>query len=337
MRLPFAAMIRRNSLQTVGWGAIAAALFFAAARPATADEPAGFQSIVQNRQREMLREVAAYLDAQPSAPDAAEARSWLLETAVATGLESEVIPAAEQVLQQADVDPALRTLALQTVCVGSARTGDMAKSQAAYSSFVRGFRLQSPFRALDVAGVLAARGQLAGDVDMVRGVYETFSAAFALNSQAGEIVENRRARLDLAGRRSPGLQGTDVEGRPLTSADLAGKVVLVDFWATNCAPCLAEFPNLRRLYRRHRDRGFEIVGVSFDDGAATVAAFARQQKLEWRHLVEANPPGEIARRFQTRTIPALFLVDRQGMIAYVDVRGPELSEAVEKLLSRPPQ
>lgn len=301
-----------------------------------AQESAGFRELLQSRQRETLKLAAGYLDSHPDAADVEDARSWLLETSVLQSQEDEAFRIAEAVLKRGDLDPATRQLALQVVCVGAARKGDLTAAQAAFQPFVRGFRLQSPFKALDVASALSARAQLAGDRESLRGIYDTVAAAFALNPQAGEIVENRLARLELLGKDAPPLQATDVTGQPVAAADLKGKVVLVDFWATNCAPCLAEFPNLRRLYRQHQPAGFEVIGVSFDDSPQTVSAFAAQQKLPWRHLLESNGQGEITRSFQTRTIPALFLLDRRGKIAFVDVRGEDLREAITRLIAERP-
>jgi thiol-disulfide isomerase/thioredoxin len=109
-------------------------------------------------------------------------------------------------------------------------------------------------------------------------------------------------------------------------------VVLVDFWATNCAPCLAEFPNFQQLDKEHHEKGLEIVGVSFDDGPETVQAYLSRAKLPWRVVMNESPEGLISQRFKTRTIPALFVVDRKGQISQVDVRGIDLRVVVEKLL-----
>jgi thiol-disulfide isomerase/thioredoxin len=111
-------------------------------------------------------------------------------------------------------------------------------------------------------------------------------------------------------------------------------VVLVDFWATNCAPCLAEFPNLKQLYKDLHEKGLEIVGVSFDDGPDTVQAFVARAKLPWRMVMNESAEGQIATRYNTRTIPALFLIDRKGSVAQVDVRGNDLRTVIEKLLEK---
>ena len=299
---------------------------------AIAQEAGSFRQTVLTRQRETLQAVAAYLSAHPQADDADEARTWMLETAVTNGLEAEATGVAQQVLKRPELDPAQRALALKVLCVGSARAGDMAGAQETFPQVLRGYRIQMPFPALDITTLLSARAQLAGDRDALNGFYDAYESHFALNAQATEIVRNRRLRLDLLGKPAPALEGQDVGGGAVNGSDYSGKVVLVDFWATNCAPCLAEFPNLKRLYRQHREAGFEILGVSLDESAAQVTGFTRQNALEWRQLLNPSGQGPVATGFQVRTIPALFLVDRQGKVAFVDVRGEELREAVEKLL-----
>ncbi|MGE5193004.1 MAG: TlpA family protein disulfide reductase, partial [Deltaproteobacteria bacterium] len=77
-----------------------------------------------------------------------------------------------------------------------------------------------------------------------------------------------------------------------------------------------------------------IVGVSFDDSPDTVQAFVSRAKLPWRMVMNESPEGQISQRYNTRTIPALFLIDRKGNVAQVDVRGNDLRAVVEKLLEK---
>ena len=69
----------------------------------------------------------------------------------------------------------------------------------------------------------------------------------------------------MIGKPAPEIEGKDVDGKPIRLADLKGKVVLVEFWATWCPPCVASFPTLRHLTRDYKDRGFAILGVNLDD------------------------------------------------------------------------
>ncbi len=311
-------------------------------RPALADDApasgtasaAGFRALLDRHQRDALRSISDYIAKNPEADDAEQASLWMFETALAQGLEAEVVGPAEQFLKRRGLDQPSISLAQQALAVGLARTGKRAEAVAVFDSFLRGARFQSPFRALDLASALAAQARIAGDLAGSREIYERVSAAFSLNAQIGEIIEGRIARQDLIGQPAPGIAANDMEGKRVEIGDLAGKVVLVDFWATNCAPCLAEFPNLKQLYKEFHEKGLEIIGVSFDDSPDTVQAFVPRAKLPWRMVMNESPEGQISQRYKTRTIPALFLIDRKGTIAQVDIRGTDLRPVVEKLLEK---
>jgi thiol-disulfide isomerase/thioredoxin len=292
----------------------------------------GVRALIAARHRETLRAVSEYISSNPQADDLEQAYAFAFETAGANGLEAEVIPLAEQFLARRDLDPPARQLAQTALSLGLARSGKLEEGMAQYGAYLLGARSQSPFRALDLAGSLSARARLAGNLAASREIYERLAAAYPLNAQIGSIVEGRIARQDLIGQSAPPVVATDTQGKPFDLASLAGRVVLVDFWATNCAPCLAEFPNLRQLHKDYGGRGFEIVGVSFDDAAATVEAFQSRARLPWRMVMNESPRGMISEGFRTRSIPALFLIGRDGKIAQVDVRGADLREAIEALL-----
>ncbi|MFN7805900.1 MAG: hypothetical protein ACK5TO_17925, partial [Planctomycetaceae bacterium] len=144
-----------------------------------AQEGTSFRSTVLTRQRETLQAVAAYLEANPQADDADEARTWMLETAVTNGLEGEATGVAEQVLKRPELEPAQKSLALKVLWVGSARRGDLGAAQEAFPMVLRGFRIQLPVPALDTTTLLAARAQLAGDREALQGFYDAFESHFA--------------------------------------------------------------------------------------------------------------------------------------------------------------
>ena len=127
---------------------------------------------------------------------------------------------------------------------------------------------------------------------------------------------------------------TDLSGRRWTSEDLDGAVVVLDFWATWCAPCLAEMPNLRRLEAAHRERGLVLVGIALDTiDRRRLHSFLLRHEVTWPQVhVRLGFGGEVARRFGVETVPATLLVDRQGRIVARDLRGRALEAAVEALL-----
>jgi peroxiredoxin len=179
---------------------------------------------------------------------------------------------------------------------------------------------------------LANQVKVAGDMGAAREIYERLASAFPLNPLLRERAETRLGQLELVGQPAPALKAQDLAGKPVDLADYAGKVVVLDFWATNCAPCLEELPNLKRMYEELHPRGLEIVGISLDDDQALVEAFQKQAQLGWRMVMDDAPEGQVSKRFKVVTIPALLVVDRNGKIVNFDLRGHDLRTVVTSLL-----
>jgi peroxiredoxin len=95
--------------------------------------------------------------------------------------------------------------------------------------------------------------------------------------------------------------------------DHHGQVVLINFWATWCPPCLAEMPAMERLWQQHRDRGFVLVAVSVDTDPAKVPPFVAEHRLTFPIVLD--PRMEVAARYGVRALPSSFLVDRAGNLA----------------------
>ena len=114
---------------------------------------------------------------------------------------------------------------------------------------------------------------------------------------------------------------------------MKGKVVLIDFWATWCGPCVAEFPHVLEAYQKLRDRGFEIVGISLDQEKEALESFTKKRGMPWPQYFDGEGWGnKYAQEFGITGIPAMWLVDRDGKL--VDQEGREdLAGKVERLLA----
>ena len=94
-----------------------------------------------------------------------------------------------------------------------------------------------------------------------------------------------------------------------------GKVVLVNFWATWCPPCLEEMPAMERLWRRHKDAGFVLVAISLDADPKKVPPFVSARKFSFP--VALDPKMAVAEKYGVRALPSSFVIDRQGLMAGV--------------------
>ena len=127
-------------------------------------------------------------------------------------------------------------------------------------------------------------------------------------------------------------EAKDTNGTVQNLAKYRGKVLLLDFWATWCPPCVAEMPNIQAAYDKYRAQGFEIVGVSLDRDLAALQSFVASRKIAWPQIFDDK--GAMAKIYGVRAIPFALLVGRDGKIAAVNVRGDDLEIAVKAALAK---
>jgi thiol-disulfide isomerase/thioredoxin len=126
----------------------------------------------------------------------------------------------------------------------------------------------------------------------------------------------------------------DIDGQAWSAEALRGRVVLVDFWATWCAPCLDELPRLKRLHARHAGAGLTIIGVSLDRSSPRdFRSWLQRQGIGWPQVREAGMyDSPLARTFAVEAIPASFLFGRDGRQHAASLRGPALEARVDALM-----
>ena len=146
------------------------------------------------------------------------------------------------------------------------------------------------------------------------------------------------------GHAFPTLEFAGLSGDQVNLANLKGKVVLIDFWATWCGPCRSVMPDLVETYKEYHDQGFEIIGISLDKDQSQLEKYMQDMGITWQQYYDGlGWSNKIAKRFGVRGIPHIVLVDKNGAVHFntdysqekAPLHGVELRNVVAKLCSAP--
>lgn len=136
------------------------------------------------------------------------------------------------------------------------------------------------------------------------------------------------------GARPFAVTAKDLSGKPISLAQYRGKVVLMDFWATWCGPCVGEMPNVIANYKKYHAQGFDIVGVSLDQDKGSLTKYIADNKMPWRQIFDGKGWGSaVGKQYGVQAIPFGLLIGRDGKIIALEVRGPALGPAIAKALA----
>ncbi len=134
------------------------------------------------------------------------------------------------------------------------------------------------------------------------------------------------------GEMAPDIDLPQPNGTNLKLSSLRGKVVLIDFWASWCGPCRAEFPNVKKVYSKYKDKGFEIYGVSLDKDKSSWVNSISSLGLDWKHVSDLKywscAPAKV---YKVTGIPATVLIDKNGKVIAKNLRGEELEKKLAEL------
>jgi len=306
--------------------------------------------LLERRRIADLTKLAAGL----SGPEAEMAYQDIFNAAVARDQYAAAAKAAEQYLDSAKGDPRTRALATLVDIIAAADRQEYGRSLERLARFLKSSSTSAQSaqgKADPNAPQLDPRTTFAiGEAFLQRlirdGQYTTARRAadiFVKDSPDPEVQKHFRSRLgriDMLGKPAPAINANDLDGQPVNLADLKGKVVLIDFWATWAPPSVASIPHYNALAQQFKDKDFAIVGVNLDGmrddlrraGSGQVAHALRQYlvqaRVSWPVILNGTGDKDIARAYGVTEIPATFLVDRSGKIVHVELSGAELDKAV---------
>ncbi|AQQ10188.1 Thiol-disulfide oxidoreductase ResA [Sedimentisphaera cyanobacteriorum] len=151
----------------------------------------------------------------------------------------------------------------------------------------------------------------------------------------GEMVKEKLAglkkKLDMLGSKLE-MNLETLDGKEISLSDYRGDVVLVDFWATWCGPCVEKVPHLKDVYEKYSDKGFEILAISLDNSKEDLKNFIKEHEMEWpQHFDGKSWENEYVKKFNIRGIPTMWLVDKKGRLADMNASS-RLEEKVKELM-----
>jgi thiol-disulfide isomerase/thioredoxin len=170
--------------------------------------------------------------------------------------------------------------------------------------------------------------------DAARSEFSTFLAQDKASLNLHERAQRFLDRTELArARMAPPFSFTTIDNRHISLDSLAGKVVLVDFWATWCGPCIEALPHMREIAQRFREQPLVVISISLDKDEAKWKDFIAKNQMTWLQYRDASFTGPIARAFGVHAIPATFTIDADGVLEDQHIGDASIEGKLKKLVA----
>jgi thiol-disulfide isomerase/thioredoxin len=202
---------------------------------------------------------------------------------------------------------------------------------------------KSPWKCMDIVGAYLALEEPDKALDWLEeAVNRGFTKYQSLAHPSFDVVRDTE-RFQALEKRVKGFHGIGepakdftvevLSGDSFTLSSQKGRVVLIDFWATWCAPCLKEIPGMKRMYASYQDKGFEIIGISLDRRKGDVVKYVQDKELGWKvSYTGALWSDPTARLYGVNKIPSTWLVDKEGVVREIGLSGAALEMAIINLI-----
>lgn len=196
--------------------------------------------------------------------------------------------------------------------------------------------LTNPISQSAVIENLIRREEAAGNNNKVKKLAEELidldASPFYVNYGEGYLHEMTKLRV---GQKAVNFEAKTLNGENVSLSEMEGKLVLLDFWATWCGPCIPEIPNLKMLSEKYDNDKFEIISISLDQDKEALTEMIEEKEIEWKQVhQEKTWEGEIAEFYNVAKLPRKYLINPEGEIVAKDIRGEEMIEEVEKQMSK---